>query len=105
MEFRYRGFKISSGGLGHPHLYPVRRIGEALGFGSRGGNLSHHVRGKYKKQFREYDHYVLGKRGMIYMSYEALLVLLGLVAHDEPKRAKAIFAFLPTLTTNHKEIA
>lgn len=85
--------------------YPVRRIGLALGFGSKGGNLSHHINGKYRKIFRKNLHYTVRSHRMIYMPIGPLLTLLGLVSHDEPKYAAAVLRFLPKLLAYHKEIA
>lgn len=65
----------------HKTYIKIRDIGVALGYGSRGGNLTHHVRGKYKKLFKERTDYVMIS-GTIWMTYDSTLVLLALVARE-----------------------
>lgn len=59
----------------------LRDIGVGLGYGSRGGNLTHHIRGKYVAFFKENTDYVM-LSGTIWMTYDAVLVLLALVGRE-----------------------
>lgn len=89
-------------GFGGVTFFSVRQVGELLGFGSNGGNLSRYIRGKYESFFTPGVDYIpagdLGRKKMIFMRWSALCRLFNLVARDEPKRKPAIAKLLVRMT-------
>lgn len=96
-----RGKRISLLSNGVLHYYSVRQIGQALGYTSKGGNLSHLVRGKYTDLFEEGRDYLpmsIKETGRaIWMPLGSILILLGHEMRDHPKRAAAIKSLITML--------
>jgi len=100
----YNATKIEIIWAGLTPLYSVRQCGVAIGFGSSGGNLSHHVRGRYGLLFVPEVHFLPGPsappNAPIYMRSGPLLLLLGLVAMDEPRWRDRVISFMDFLVND-----
>lgn len=73
--------------------YKIRSVGQATKHGSRGGNLSHHIRGKWKHIFKRGIHYV-DYRGAIWTTFAGTLMALSLVIQEDKKRGEHALRFM-----------